>query len=146
MKILIICIAIILIPGDSMSFFGLKIKGKQVCSEEIEPILLKYCDNITFRSEKYILPDNPGYIMRKSRSNNYEYDGEIRKCTDAVRILLGWLSEKGFGRVLVIDVKIISGNRIHNCVGFIVDNQLQLWEPQGGKMYLDKGIIMSLTL
>ncbi len=129
-----------------MGFWGLNIKGKTTSYEKIKPILEKHCKNIIARDSVFVIPNDPEYIIKKSPALNMEWIKYRRDCEDMNRILRGWLSKKGFGNVLAIDTKVISGNEIHALIGFLVDKELQLWDAQSGKRWAKDCIILHFIL
>ena len=106
--------------------------------------------SIIIRDEEYEVPVSPEYIMRAVPSWRKEYIPGKRNCKGFVRILLGWLSGKGFGDVLAMDAEVLrnpNDAKKHNLIAFIdltrVDKQdrhpLIFGEPQTG-LLIDKVI------
>ena len=124
--------------------FGLKIKGSVKSYKTIENFLTRYCADIVHRDIRYLVPDDPEYIMKMSPAAKYKYGrDEARDCDDAVRIFRGWLSRKKYGNVLAMDVKIFDAKiGYHAVIGFWYDNKLILGEPQTGALDVNKNCVI----
>ena len=106
--------------------------------------------NVNIRDEEYEVPVSPEYIMRAVPSWRKEYIPGKRNCKGFVRIFLGWLSNKGFGDVLVMDAEVLrnpNDAKKHNLIAFMDmsrtdqngDHPLIFGEPQTG-LLIDKVI------
>lgn len=119
-----------------MSWFGLNIKGRTVSWLEIKSIIeSQYTGPLFWRDAEYVIPNDPSYILRKSPSINFEYIPNARDCDDGNRILRGWLSQKGYGNVVAMDVAVIfPGGNAHALIGFIdSNNRLIYGDARTGK-------------
>ena len=124
-------------------WFGLSIKGSIVSFQTLIALLSPYCSDIIHRDIRYLVPDNPAYIIKMSPSVNYTYSGESRDCDDAVRILRGWLSRKNYGNVLAMDVKIWNQETgYHAVIGFWYKGRLVLADPGTGQFDVYKNSVI----
>ena len=106
-------------------FWGLKIEGVHLNWLELKEIIeSQYSGLFIWRDSGYIIPDDFQYILSKSPSLNFNYLYDARDCDDGNRILRGWLSKKGYGNVLCMDVSVIYPNGLqHALIGSLDKNK-----------------------
>jgi hypothetical protein len=76
------------------------------------------------RDEVYHIPLNPQEFINAIPDYKYNipvvfHDKDSFDCDDRVRIFRGWLSEQGWGNVLIMDAAVIMNGRAHNLLAFI---------------------------
>jgi len=105
-------------------FWRLKIEGRHVNWLDLKNIIEDQHDGLfIWRDSGYIIPDDFQYILSKSPSVNFDYKYDARDCDDGNRILRGWLSQKGYGNVLCMDVSVIYPNKLqHALIGSLNQN------------------------
>lgn len=92
----------------------------------------------TVADAQYLLPDDPGALIRRSNAHRQRYKKESRDCDDMVRILRGWLSQKGLGHIFCAELRVCIPNsrtpknsKRHAAAGFIGRNdRLYAWDVQ----------------
>lgn len=140
--------------------WGFNPKGKLISAYKLRKTLHLLMPDIQlpemFDDKQYFIPDNPAYVMRKIRSDRYApipdklNRTELRDCNHFNRIFRGILSQKGWGRLLAMDLGIDTKNpdfkkRYHALIGFLSPdlNQIILGEPQNREIvsYSDYDIL-----
>jgi len=109
---------------------------KAIISFDLIPILRSLAPDagIFYNDRDYFIPADPADVMWASPSKDYKYIKESRDCDDHVRILRGWLSQKGFGNLLAMDCEIDIPTGRHALIAFLQDGKLVFGEPQTGRM------------
>lgn len=114
-----------------------KITGKEISWVLLKSIIeAQYNGLFIWRDAIYLVPDDPQYILNNSPSLNFEYKPNSRDCDDGNRILRGWLSQKGYGNVLAMDVAVMFYSGVsHALIGFLnSDNKLIYGDARTGKI------------
>jgi len=120
-----------------MGFWSFKVTGRPISWLDLKDIIeYQYKGLFIWRDSKYIIPDNLEYILSKSPSIMFDYIDDARDCDDGNRILRGWLSAKGYGNVLAMDVAVIYPSGIsHALIGSLdKDNMLIFGDARTGKL------------
>jgi len=120
-----------------MGFWSFSISGDSISWLDLKDIIeSQYSGLFIWRDSSYIIPNDPLYILQKSPSLMFEYIKNGRDCDDGNRILRGWLSTKGYGNVLAMDVAVIYPNGLsHALIGFLDKNKKLIYgDARTGKI------------
>jgi len=122
--------------------FNPKIRRNIDWLELNQTISAQFNGTFIWKDNLYQVPDEPEKVISESTAFGYDYIPNKRDCDDANRIFRGWLSKKGYGNLLVMDVSITYPNgQSHALIGFLdKDNKLIFGDAGLAKMvFLPEG-------
>lgn len=120
-----------------VGFWSFNIKGTNISWLDLKDIIESQYEGLfIWRDSNYIIPDDPLYILQESPSLMFEYVKNGRDCDDGNRILRGWLSTKGYGNVLAMDIAVTYPDGFsHALIGFLDKNKKLIFgDARTGKM------------